>query len=200
MKSGTTPFNPLIICFPPLLMLFPRIMDIASVQPVFVDHFLTEGWNTGINNSLKRPHICSNHSEISCCAEPLSHVQLFVSPWTVALQVPLSMGILQERILEWVAMPFSRGSSQPRDRTQVSHITGGFFTIWATREAQEYWSGQPIPSPGDLPNPEIEPGVSCIAGRFFTSWATLGNIIEIFCFGKALLILQFNSSAFIYLF
>ena len=50
-------------------------------------------------------------------------------------------GILQARILEWVAFPFSRGSSQPRDRTQVSHIAGGFFTSWATREAQEYWSG-----------------------------------------------------------
>ena len=37
---------------------------------------------------------------------------------------------------EWVAMPSSRGSSQPRDRTQVSHIAGGFFTIWGTREAQ----------------------------------------------------------------
>ena len=50
-------------------------------------------------------------------------------------------GILQARIMEWVAFPFSRGSSQPRDRTQVSHIAGGFFTSWATREAQEYWSG-----------------------------------------------------------
>ena len=50
-------------------------------------------------------------------------------------------GILQARILDWVAFPFSRGSSQPRDRTQVSHIAGGFFTNWATREAQEYWSG-----------------------------------------------------------
>ena len=37
-------------------------------------------------------------------------------------------GILQARILEWVAFPFSKGSSQPRDRTQVSHIAGGFFT------------------------------------------------------------------------
>ena len=44
-------------------------------------------------------------------------------------------GILQARILEWVAMPSSRGSSQPRDWIQVSHIVGGFFTIWATREA-----------------------------------------------------------------
>ena len=37
-------------------------------------------------------------------------------------------GILQARILGWVAFPFSRGSSQPRDRTQVFHITSGFFT------------------------------------------------------------------------
>ena len=44
-------------------------------------------------------------------------------------------GILQARILEWVAIPFSRGSSQPREQTQVSNIEGGFFTSWATREA-----------------------------------------------------------------
>ena len=36
--------------------------------------------------------------------------------------------ILQARILEWIACPFSRGSSQPRDQTQVSHIAGSFFT------------------------------------------------------------------------
>ena len=45
-------------------------------------------------------------------------------------------GILQASVLEWVAFPFSRGSSQPRDQTQDSHIAGGFFTSWATREAQ----------------------------------------------------------------
>ena len=39
------------------------------------------------------------------------------------------LGILQARILEWVAFPFSRGSSRPRGRTQVSHIAGGFFTV-----------------------------------------------------------------------
>ena len=43
--------------------------------------------------------------------------------------------ILQTRILEWVAIPFSRGSSQPRDWTLVSCIAGRFFIIWATREA-----------------------------------------------------------------
>ena len=50
----------------------------------------------------------------------------------------LSSEILQVRVLEWIAFPFSKGSSQPRDQTQVSHIAGGFFPI---KEAQEYRSG-----------------------------------------------------------
>ena len=49
-----------------------------------------------------------------------------------------------------------QGSSQPGDWTQVSYIEGGFFTSWATREAEEYWSGWPIHSPGDLPDPGIK--------------------------------------------
>ena len=157
----------------------------------------------------------------------LSHVRLF------AISVH---GILQARILEWVSMSFSRGSSQPRNQTRVSHIAGRRFILWATREAhkfllhlfkkkkmvlyssarvwneetsfslstfwipsylqkhlhlpyvcmyqglsqvnlfvtqqtvahqaslsmefsrQEYWSGLPFPSPGNLPNPGTEPG------------------------------------------
>ena len=62
----------------------------------------------------------------------LSRVQLFATPWTVALQAPPSMG-------------FSR---------------------------QEYWSGLPFPSPGDLPDPVDRTQVSCIAGRRFNLWAT----------------------------
>ena len=48
--------------------------------------------------------------------------------------------ILQARILQWVAIPFFGKSSKPRDQTQVSLTAGEFFTIWATREAQECWS------------------------------------------------------------
>jgi len=47
-------------------------------------------------------------------------------------------GILQVRILEGVAFPFFRGSSQHRDQTQVSRIAGGFFISWGTKEAQGY--------------------------------------------------------------
>ena len=68
----------------------------------------------------------------------VSHVRLFVTPWTVAHQAPLSMGILQARILEWIAMPFSRRSSWPRDWTHVSCFAG-FFTVWATRGTLPHW-------------------------------------------------------------
>ena len=73
------------------------------------------------------------------CAQSLSCVWLFATPWTVAFQAPLSLGILQARILEWASMPSSRGSSWPRDWTQVSTIAGRFFSIWATREAWDVW-------------------------------------------------------------
>ena len=66
---------------------------------------------------------------VTVCTCVLSHVQLFVTPWTVACQAPLSMG-------------FSR---------------------------QEYWSGLPFPSPGDLPNPGIKPESPALAGEFFAT-------------------------------
>ena len=75
-------------------------------------------------------------------------------------------GILQPRILEWVAVPFFRESSQPRDRIKISCIVGRFFIVCATREAQEY------PFFRGYSWPRNWTGVSCIAGGFFTSWAT----------------------------
>ena len=81
-----------------------------------------------ITISLKKPHCiyalclvtqpCLSLCDPMDCSPPGSSVQ----------------GIFQARILEWVAIPSSRGSSQTRDGTQVSHIAGRFFTIWATRE------------------------------------------------------------------
>ena len=65
----------------------------------------------------------------------LSRVLLFVTPWTVANQISVH-GIFQARILEWVAISFSRVSSQRRDRTWVSCIVGRRFTVGATREGQ----------------------------------------------------------------
>ena len=80
-------------------------------------------------------------------------------------------GIIQARILEWVAFPFSGGSSQPRDQTQVSPIADGFFTSWTTRETQEYWNRLAYPFSKESSWPRNRTGVSCIAGIFFTNWA-----------------------------
>ena len=70
------------------------------------------------------------------CAELLQSCPTLCNPMNYSLPGCSVHGILQARVLEWVAMPSSRGSSQPRDQTQVSCIAGRFFTIWATREAQ----------------------------------------------------------------
>ena len=81
-----------------------------------------------------------------CNLVKIKHLQFFSVPKVLVAQLcptlcnPMDCGlpgisvhgILQARILEWVTIPFSRGSSWPRDWTQVSHIAGRFFTIWAT--------------------------------------------------------------------
>ena len=70
---------------------------------------------------------------MSVSVKSLSRVRLFETPWTVGV-LPDSCvhGIFQARVLQWVAISFSRVSSWPRDRTQVSHLAGRFFKVWAT--------------------------------------------------------------------
>ena len=68
---------------------------------------------------------------VSEWVKSLSRVWLFATPWTVASSVH---GIFQAIVLEWIAISFSRGSSQPWDQTQVSCIVDRHFTVWATRE------------------------------------------------------------------
>ena len=67
--------------------------------------------------------------------ESLSCVQLSVTPWTIAHQASLSEGFFQTRILEWIVISFSRGSSQPRAWTQASCIGSQILYQWATKEA-----------------------------------------------------------------
>ena len=78
-------------------------------------------------------------------------------------------GILQARIPQWIAMPSSRGSFQPRYQTQVSRIAGGFFTVWATIKIME-WVAYPFSRGTSRSRNWI--WVFGIAGGFFTSWAT----------------------------
>ena len=85
----------------------------------------------GCHSPLPHANSCSPGVWVQCWS--LSHVWLFATPWTIAHQAPLS-------ILEWAAVSYSRGSSQPRDQTWVSYIAGRFFTLWATSEAQSFWN------------------------------------------------------------
>ena len=70
----------------------------------------------------------------------LIHVNVWQKPLQYCKVISLQLIKINEkkkkRILEWIAIPFSRESSQPRNRTWVSCIAGRFFTVWATREAQ----------------------------------------------------------------
>ena len=77
------------------------------------------------------------------CACMLSHfirVQLFVTLWTVAHQASLSMGILQAKILDWVAVPSSRGSSWPRNQTRISYV----FLHWQAGSLSLAPPGKPV--------------------------------------------------------
>ena len=79
-------------------------------------------------------------------------------------------GILQDRILEWVAISSSRGSSQTRDRNQISFIAGRFLTSHKGSPRILEWVAYPFSSGSFWPRNQTN--VSCIAGRFLTNWVT----------------------------
>ena len=81
-----------------------------------------------IGQKLGLPHRKKENEIVQSCP-------ILCNPMDCSLPGSSVHVILQARILEAVAIPFSRVSSQPRDQTRVSHIAGRFFTIWATREA-----------------------------------------------------------------
>ena len=78
-------------------------------------------------------------------------------------------GILQARILEWVAFPFSRGSSQPRDWTQISHIAICYQLSHKGSPRILEWVAYPFSNRSS--RPRNQNGVSCAVGGFFTNWA-----------------------------
>ena len=85
-----------------------------------------------LNSSLSLLHIYDQ------VLSHFSRVQLFVTPMDLSLPGFSVHGILQARILEWVAISFSREYSRPSDQTQVSWVSciaSRFFICWATREA-----------------------------------------------------------------
>ena len=101
--------------------------------------------NIHINNYLKYKWIAGRFFTIRATREALLVIQLcLILHKSMDCSPPCSSvhGILQARILEWVAIPFSRGSSQCRDRTCISCITGRLFTAWATRDGYQEGKGE----------------------------------------------------------
>ena len=117
-------------------------------------------WKTVVSRKIKNRIMCM-----------LSYVWFFATPWTYNLPGFSLHGILQARILEWVAIAFSRRSSQPRDRTRVSCIAGRFFTVWATSEAYDLI----IPLLGVFPLPKL---------KIFESWDICIPISALFTMAK----------------
>ena len=122
--------------------------------------------------STRREFVSLSFSPSNVCVYLVIQLSPTLSdPTDVVCQAPLSMGILQTRILEWVAMSSTRGSFQPRDWTQVSDIADGFLPTKAPGKIKNTRMDRLFLLQGSFwPMSQIE--VFCIAGRFFTSWVT----------------------------
>jgi len=89
----------------------------------------TQALTTGASLWSRCPSPLGWLALLTCVCQSFSGVWFFVSPWPVAHQAPLSMEFSQTRIVEWVAISYSRGSSQPRDVTWVSCIAGRLYGL-----------------------------------------------------------------------
>ena len=150
-KSGSSskgktelPYNPAI----PLLNIYPRKKknNICPYKDIYMDihsSFIHNSQNLGTtkmsfdrwSNKLWYIHTMEYYTAIRVKVKVKSCPAL-CDPMDCSLPGSSLHGILQARVLEWVAISFSRGSSQSRDRTWVSCIPGRRFNLWATREAQ----------------------------------------------------------------
>ena len=125
--------NHLILCHP--LLLPPSIFSSRMRELDCEGGWAPKNWclwTVVLEKTLERPLHCKEIHPVhpkgdspGCSLEELM------------LKLKLN-GILQARILKWIAIPFSKGASRPRDWTQVSGIAHRFFTVWATREAPNF--------------------------------------------------------------
>ena len=123
-------------------LLFPHPADVPDTRMEPMSPASPEPAGRLIPSSLSRLESLYTDRQTDTHMHTYTHVCVLSRPavsnslWPVDCCPPGSSirGIPQVRILQWVAISFSRGSSQPRDQTQVFCIAGGFFTIWTNRE------------------------------------------------------------------
>ena len=114
-------------------IIFKKSKQTNPLFPYLCSRKLTNAWKVSL--------LCF---VLSCAVVyySFSRVQPFATPWTIAHQAPLSVGILSARILEWVAKPASRASSQPRDQSQVSRIAADYLPSEQTGKPIIVWVPQ----------------------------------------------------------
>ena len=145
----------------PFLMFIVPILawNVPLISPIF------------LKRSLVLPILLFSYTALHCLLKE-TKVKIIQSCLTLCNSIDCTVhGILQARILEWVAIPFSKRSSQPRDQTQVSRMTGRFFTSHQGSPRMLEWVAYSFSSGSSQPRNWTR--ISCIAGRFFTSWTTI---------------------------
>ena len=132
---------------------------------------------------------------VCICAYLLSPVRLFVTPWAVAHQAPLSMGVLQARILECVAMPSSGDHPNPRIELRSSALQADSLPSEPPGKPQNTGMGNLSLLRGTS-QPRNWTGASCIAGGFFNQLSYLGSPFFVFTIVS---VLQNKRLNFVYL-
>ena len=119
-----------------------EVMELDALIFVFWMLIFKPGFSLSFFTFIKKLFSFSSLSSIRVVSSAYLKVKIEVAQLCLTLHGPMDCslpgssahGIFQARVLEWVAISFSRGSSWPRDRTCVSHIVGRCFTIWTTKE------------------------------------------------------------------
>ena len=157
-----------------------RIPGLNSILPITSCVTGRKLFNRSVPVSFSGIYGVTHVPILVCCAVlSCSVVANSLGPHGLAHQAPLSMGILQASILEWVARLFFRASSQPRDQTQVSHIADASLPSEPPgRPRTLEWVAYPLSRGTSQPRNRTRG--SCTIGGFFTSWATRDASISVY--------------------
>ena len=144
---------------------------------------LLHPWDSPGKNTGVGCHILLQCMKVKSQVKSLSHVRLFATPWTAAHQAPPSMGFsrqeywchwLRAAVVKSAHLPCFHSVSPFLDFLLCLPLHFIFFNIYISLHPwdfsrQEYWSGLPFPSPGDFPNPGIEPGSPTLQADYLPS-------------------------------